>query len=1147
MRVHRLFFSVSLGFLAFGCCPEPQKTFNKQEASSFQTAKTEIQSPANVSNEQKFHLVKYSTPPLAAGAVPHAIATADFNDDGSPDVVAGFSSGEKGILILHLGIPRSENLPDLPFSESGNSFEIPLRPELLATGDFDNDGNEDLAAASRGGNRIYWLKGNGKGELTFAQEVELPGTVTTLAAADINRHDNKINLIAGGTSSNGWHVVILEIKAGAIFGHPEIFDLPAEPIDLFAADFDQDYWIDLAITMKKELMIVYGRDRKSHQSSAPARIQNVSLPFQIRSAASGRFVSENIPALALLSESGKIHLLVPEKKSNGEKIKMKWHPRSLARDLWPNATTLIRARVTGSPLDDLVLINNQNSRLYVISSGKNEARYSLYTSLDSRAVAVLPVRINLDALHDLVILEKESGELLSVALTQPQATYNVNLSSDESDADLLDGVCDIDLGAAGNQCTLRAAMQQANANAGMDFIFLLNNIQTVAPLIPLPAITDPVQISSLGNPYAIISGANQLSPTHGLQIQAGSTAIANIVINEFAEGSADCAIEMDTNGNNVIGDAFIGTDNTGTTAVPNRYGICVVNSPDNFIYRCLISGNQVDGIRVTGANSTDLLVRESSIGTDVTKTQALGNGGMGINFVGSNAGDVKDSIISGNLGNGVLLNNGSVVTSKIGTDISATIPLGNGLLGISIVGSNNTIGEPGIAPHTYVNSNNSAGIAILGNANLVDAVYVGTNGTGTQLGNIQDGILVQNGDDNVVQNAIVAFNGADGIRIFGNGAERNAIADNVIHSNVGLGVDLGNDGVDTNDPGDGDTGPNGLQNYPVITSAIYEQGRVNVIGTLNSLPNTEFAMNVYWGPSCDPSGFGEGENTLGFPVDEETTDANGDLSFGTVLDAPIGTFVTAIATRMENDIPVESSEFSACIQVVGEEGPAECSLEPEEAVLELGQEISLKVTVVDGAGNPVPDISVRFVFDSSNENWVEHTTTDSLGEAFTSPLISIVPFELEVDASTPSLTCGINSLIIWVPFCGEDELLSDFFGAMTPIYQKLITQHPRLQKYRRHFAQLSKVMIADPDLISRTNDVVQKFKDPIEALAEKRIPVIDPADWQMLQDLIDVYSQKASPEHRTQLQQFQNELRKPDFQREIGFIVAQKPTMEVQQ
>ena len=77
-----------------------------------------------------------------------------------------------------------------------------------------------------------------------------------------------------------------------------------------------------------------------------------------------------------------------------------------------------------------------------------------------------------------------------------------------------------------------------------------------------------------------------------------------------------------------------------------------------------------------------------------------------------------------------------------------------------------------------------------------------------------------------------------------------------------LAIDLGGDGITPNDLGDLDDGPNGLQNYPVLTSAITTDGTTTVTGTLNSLANTSFRIEIY-ASSYDTSVFRAGERSLG--------------------------------------------------------------------------------------------------------------------------------------------------------------------------------------------------------------------------------------------------------------------------------------------
>jgi hypothetical protein len=135
----------------------------------------------------------------------------------------------------------------------------------------------------------------------------------------------------------------------------------------------------------------------------------------------------------------------------------------------------------------------------------------------------------------------------------------------------------------------------------------------------------------------------------------------------------------------------------------------------------------------------------------------------------------------------------------------------------------------------------------------------------------------------------------------------NVIGPNGSLQQDGLGIDLGHDGVTPNDPGDGDTGPNNLQNFPVLTQASSPGGTTSVQGSLNSTANTSFSLQFFSSPVCDPSGHGEGQTFLGStPV---TTDGAGNAGFAASLPATAGSFVTATVT----DPAGNSSEFSACV------------------------------------------------------------------------------------------------------------------------------------------------------------------------------------------------------------------------------------------
>jgi len=132
-----------------------------------------------------------------------------------------------------------------------------------------------------------------------------------------------------------------------------------------------------------------------------------------------------------------------------------------------------------------------------------------------------------------------------------------------------------------------------------------------------------------------------------------------------------------------------------------------------------------------------------------------------------------------------------------------------------------------------------------------------------------------------------------------------AILGNSIFSNNGLGTvieidaDLSTtDGVNPNDLGDGDTGGNGLQNFPVLTSATASNGNITLSGTLNSIPKTTFRVEFFDNTALEPSGNGEGQTYLNFV--NVTTDAAGNANFTSLPLTATGAIVTTATNLTTN-------------------------------------------------------------------------------------------------------------------------------------------------------------------------------------------------------------------------------------------------------
>ena len=445
--------------------------------------------------------------------------------------------------------------------------------------------------------------------------------------------------------------------------------------------------------------------------------------------------------------------------------------------------------------------------------------------------------------------------------------------------------------------------------------------------------TDITGRFAISNGYAgvaiVSSFVNQVG---GLEPGAGN----------LISGNAGDGIELGwSTWNTDIQGNLIGCDATGQGSLGNGgSGISLYGAWNNRIGGSapgaanVISANRGDGLQFdgTGYGTANNVVQGNFIGTDASGVNELGNAGNGIylsyvsgetnTFGGTNAS--ARNIISANKLSGIrLVNSGpglQIQGNYIGADVSGAKNLGNLGDGVVIDRSwTNFIG--GIAPGAgNLISCNSNGIIISGNSALGNSIQGNLIGTQSDslspLGNRACGVLVTNsaslttiGGSTLAAGNTIAFSGLDGVRVCS--GNRNTVRLNSIFSNGALGIDLGGDGVTRNDPRDGDSGPNNLINYPVLTSAVNSADLTIVAGTLNSVPNSTFTVEVFGSYASDPTTYGEGETFLAST--NVTTDASGNASFTMLISPPAqaAEFISATST----DLGGSTSEFAQCIQV----------------------------------------------------------------------------------------------------------------------------------------------------------------------------------------------------------------------------------------
>jgi len=468
-----------------------------------------------------------------------------------------------------------------------------------------------------------------------------------------------------------------------------------------------------------------------------------------------------------------------------------------------------------------------------------------------------------------------------------------------------------------------------NHGDGVDLVNSGTNKNLVAANIIGADITGGLPLGNGGAGVRISNGASQN------MIGGATSSSANIISGNFGDG---VDITSDSLSDKVDGN-HIGVNAAGTQAVPNG-GSGIVISGANHVsiggaepgQGNVISANNGIGIFVFGAGTIDNTIQGNLVGTDENGSAALGNGSNGVeisdgasnNTVGGTAAS-KGNVISGNGSSGIFISGagttGNLIEGDlIGTNYLGTVPLGNHYQGVFTGGSAtaNTIGGTTSGSRNVISANNGDGIDLDGsgtNQNLVEGNLIGTDITGAKpIANLLGGVQIQDAasDDTVggtVAGAgnLIAFNHVNGVQVGANTADNstgNAILANTIYANGKLGIDLGNEKNPTGTHvANHASGPNNLQNAPVLTKATSAGSRTTIIGTLSAAPDANFRIEFF----SNPVGTSQGQKYLGFL--HVTTNRSGSASFSFSPTSLVATGLNITATA--TDPKGNTSEFSS--------------------------------------------------------------------------------------------------------------------------------------------------------------------------------------------------------------------------------------------
>lgn len=170
------------------------------------------------------------------------MTTGDFNGDGKVDAVASYSPFPPTTDNITVGLNDGSGAlrAQQPVTIQDNGFTAYLSD--ITSGDYNNDGKRDIAAA--GSSNIYVLRGNGNGTFQSPQPFRAGNSVSRLASGDFNG-DSRADLVFTDTSDNK---VYLALSSGnGAFQAPGAVSTGTNPRDVAAADVNGDGRLDVIV------------------------------------------------------------------------------------------------------------------------------------------------------------------------------------------------------------------------------------------------------------------------------------------------------------------------------------------------------------------------------------------------------------------------------------------------------------------------------------------------------------------------------------------------------------------------------------------------------------------------------------------------------------------------------------------------------------------------------------------------------------------------------------------------------------------------------------------------------------------------------------------------------------------------------------
>jgi len=562
---------------------------------------------------------KYQVEPLA---LPEGVAQGeitvlelvDLDGDHHQDLLAAWRVGDEGILAAYQGGSREWRIEyGRPLMEPVVLARVSGTIAQATVVDMDWDGRLDVLMALEGRSQLDWFPLSSPRPVEVFEIVPLPGPVTALTALDYGRRDSAASPVVGVLTAAGPNLVLFPDQKPPAGQSPLLVPTGGVVREIATGNLDGDAWWDLAVATDGGVAAIAGTD-----SGSRVMAREMSVTKNLVSDASGasialdRFERSTTHRLAVAGSRG-LRLVDPRTEERSESLKI----HSSALSSWVRSAWSGVGRGPALVLPDPVGIRLYGA-LSLDRAGEWRAAEETILDLGGRVAQTKTGRINRDAIDDLVVA-LEGSKRLMLLIAAPRSIFGLTTQADHDD-----GACDAD-------CTLREAINAANANPGYDEILSVPGLADMLfqPAIQLPTLTDSVRLND-GTFHWWVQGGSCTGGCNGLVITADACALERVKV---------AAFDKTPTGQSGKGIVLLDSYHSWLSLVESKnnesHGIALYDSTDTSL-RGSFSENLENGIHLEPGNSG------TTANNHAWSVSASWNGGDGI-WVD----DVPDTLIGG--------------------------------------------------------------------------------------------------------------------------------------------------------------------------------------------------------------------------------------------------------------------------------------------------------------------------------------------------------------------------------------------------------------------------------------------------------------------------------------------------------------------